>query len=102
MWGEHREVVMVCARTFRKASLTLSSLIMPLRHRFSTSSALDVPELRHAMLVVNVSVLLLPLSSVGCCVCRCRLEVGLVATSRRGSGLVRGRSEATVGRDDER
>lgn len=95
-------MVMACGRTLRKASLTLSSLIMPLRHRFSTSSALDVPELRHAMLVVDAGDLLLPLSSGGRCVCRCCLEVGLVATSRRGSGLARGRSEATVGRDDER
>lgn len=95
-------MVKVCARTLRKACLTLSSLIMPLRHRFSTSSALDVPELRHAILVVDASGLLLPLSSGGCCVCRCCLEVGLVATSRRGSGLARGTSEATVARDEEK
>lgn len=57
--------VMVVGRTFRNASLTLSSLIMPLRHRFATSSALDVPELRHAMLV-SLIVLRVFLSSDGC------------------------------------
>lgn len=58
-------VMMVRVRTFKKASLTLSSLIMPLRHRFATSSALDVPELRHAMLV-SVIVLGVLLDSDGC------------------------------------
>lgn len=66
MDGEWGEVTMVLVRTFKKACLTLSSLIMPLRHRFATSSALDVPELRQAMLVVVVSVLVLLLSSGGC------------------------------------
>lgn len=59
------KVTIVCVRTFKKASLTLSSFIMPLRHRFATSSALDVPELRHAMLV-SVIVLGVLLGSDGC------------------------------------
>lgn len=59
------KVMMVCVHTLRKASLTLSSLIMPLRHRFATSSALDVPELRHAMLV-SVIVLGALLGNDGC------------------------------------
>lgn len=59
------KVMMVCVHTLRKASLTLSSLIMPLRQRFATSSALDVPELRHAMLV-SVIVLGVLLCGDGC------------------------------------
>lgn len=55
--------------TFKKASFTLSSLIMPLRHRLATSSELDVPELRHAMLGVVVSFLLLLVDDGGGCPC---------------------------------
>lgn len=62
-------VIKVCGHTFRKASLTLSSLIMPLRQRLATNSALDVPELRHAMLVVVVSFLVLLLGGEGACLC---------------------------------
>lgn len=53
-------------RTFRNASFTVSVLIMPLRNRFSTSSALDLPELRHAMLVVGRVLALLLGESGGC------------------------------------
>lgn len=78
-------------QTFRKAALTVSVLIIPLRQRFSTSSALDVPELRHAMLViVYVLELLVGDEDGGSC-----LTVGLVAVSRRENGLFE-KNRATV------
>lgn len=82
-------------QTFRKAALTVSVLIMPLRQRFSTSSALDVPELRHAMLVI-MCVLVLLVGDEDGDRCLCRLTVGLVAVSRRDKGLFDEKNRATV------
>lgn len=77
----------------------MSVLIIPLRYRFSTSSALDVPELRHAMLVIACVLCVLE-TLVGDEDGDSCLVVGLVAVSRRENGLFDEKNRATVDCDD--
>lgn len=97
--GREGRGCLVHLQTFKKASFTLSSFIIPLRHRFAIRSALEVPELRHAMVLVVVVVLplllllLLVVTGGGCCCC---LRTGIAAARRRVNGLLDGESGATL------